>query len=491
MKIQWRPYQLECFQAINDRYKKGVKKQLIVAATGTGKRMMAVNLMKHFDRSLFIAHREELINQAYDEIEQYWPDKTGIIKGPRFEIDKQIVVASIQTLHNRLKRIDPDTFDLVIIDEAHHYISPTYLKSVRHFNPILTTCWTATPKRLDGLSLSNIAEEIVFQYKIEDGIRDGWLAPLEAYQVKTGEDISRVKRTAGDFNQKQLSEKIDSELRNDLIVKKYMEYAEGRQAIAYCVDINHAYNLRDMFRNYDISCETVVSDTSRCPNRTELVEKFSKGKINILANVGILTEGYDYKDIGCIIMARPTQSETLYIQSIGRGTRLKSNRYKKKTGSDNCIILDFVDNTGKLALINAYELEKKKPLKEKIFIPEMYRKDDLFVEEREKHERMIKVLYGTDKKIDLLELPEIRFWNSAKMLESATEKQIKWIRDMGVYQRDVEYTKAMANELISAQPAREWQIRWLADRNYNVINGVTLGQFQQAKYEYERNAKYV
>jgi len=488
MNIRWRPYQIACKQAIKEKYDNGINKQLIVQATGTGKRMQAVDLAKHFKRTMFLAHREELIMQAYHEIEQYWPMNVGIIKGPVFEVEKKIVVASVQTIYNRLDKIDPREFELLIIDEAHHYVSPSYLKSVRHFEPKLTTGWTATPKRLDGLSLTNIAQEITFQYLIEDGIRDGWLAPLTAYQIRTPADISRVKRTGGDFNLKQLSEKVDSELRNTLIAAKYKEYADNRQTIAYCVDIDHAYNLGRVLRDNGINADTVVSDTTRCPNRTQIVESFRKGEISVLTNVNILTEGFDHDDVGCIIMARPTQSETLYIQSIGRGTRLKSDMFQERVGSSDCIVLDFVDNSGNLSLVNAWELERDKPIEERLFIPEKHRQK--LLEEREKRERRMRIRYGSDKKINLLKLPEVRPWNSEKMLEPATEKQLKWIIDMGVYQEGIEYTKAMASELISAQPAREWQIRWLAERKYDVSGKVTLGQFQKVKWLIENREKY-
>jgi len=488
MSIHWRPYQIACKRAIKENYDKGITKQLIVQATGTGKRLQAVNLAKHFDRTLFVAHREELIMQAYEEIDQYWPMQVGIIKGTRFELEKKIVVASVQTLHNRLNRIDPCMFALLLIDEMHHYVSRTYLKSIRHFEPKLLTGWTATPKRLDGLSLSNLVQDIVFEYYIEDGIKDKFLAPLEAYQIRTAADISGVKRTAGDFNIKQLSEKIDSELRNNLIVHKYKEYALGRQTLAYCVDIDHTYNLRDKFRINGISCEAVVSDTERCPNRSEIVAKFKNNEIDVLTNVNILTEGFDYEDIACIIMGRPTQSETLYIQSIGRGTRIKSEKFQQKHGTDKCIILDFVDNTGNLFLINAYELEKGKPIEDRVFVPEEHKK--LLIEEREKRDRRLRILYGTDKKIDLLTLPEIKPWNSEKMLDPATEKQIKWIKDMGVYQEEIEYTKAMASELIGGQPAAEWQIRWLGQQQYDVSGKVTMGQYQRIRYLKENREKY-
>ena len=486
--IHWRPYQLECKKAIKEGYDKGITKQLIVSPTGSGKRLMAVGLMPHFQRSLFIAHREELIMQAYDEISNFWPMQVGIVKGPVFEIDKKIVVASVQTLMNRVDRIKPDTFQLIIIDELHHYTSPQWLKTVRHFTPKLLTGWTATPKRLDGISLSNIVQDLVFKYTIEDGIKDEFLAPIEAYQIRTPTDISRVKRTAGDFNQKELSEKVDNELRNNLIVMKYKEYIPGRQTIAYCVDIDHAYNLRNEFRKHGISCEAVVSDESRCPNRTEIVESFKKGEIDVLTNITILSEGFDYSDVGGVIMARPTQSETLYIQSIGRTIRLKSRKFQERFKTSQGVVLDFVDNTGNLSLINAWELEKDMPIEDRIFVPKEHK--EKLIEEREKRVRRIQEQYGKDKKINLFRLPEVKAFNSEKMLEPATDKQLKWLKDMGIYVDDVEYTKAMASELISGLPAHAWQVQWLAQQNYDVSGKVTVGQYQKVKWMYDQKHKY-
>ena len=486
--VEWRPYQKECKTAIKTNYDQGVTRQLVVSATGTGKRIMAVDIMRHFERSLFIAHREELIMQAYDEIEKFWPMHAGIVKGSLFEVDKRIVVASVQTLVNRLDKMDPAMFNFVVIDEAHHYVSPTYLRVARHFNPKLLTAWTATPKRLDGLSLTNIIDKIVFQYNIRDGINDGYLAPIEAFQVRTQSDLSHVKRTAGDFNLKDLSEEVDTELRNTLVVAKYKQYAEGKSGLAFCVDMDHAYHLRDKFREEGVNAETVVSDTERCPNRTELVAAYANGEIDVLTNVNILTEGYDYNDIGCIMMARPTQSETLYTQCIGRGTRLKSIEFINKNGNDKCIILDFVDNTGKLSLINAYELEKNLEIEDRIFLPKEYKLK--LLEEREKQKRTHVFTYGIDQSVDILKLPDVKVWESAKMLEPATDKQLDWLKREGIWVPGVEYTKRQASELISNIKCQSWQLIWLSQQKYDVSKGATIGQYQRVKAMLAQRDKY-
>lgn len=486
--ITWRPYQIACKRVIKNEFEAGITEQLIVMATGTGKRLMSINLIQHFNRTLFIAHREELIMQAYDEIVRFYPMQCGIIKGPVFEIEKKIVVASIQTLYNRLDRIKPEYFDLVIYDECHHGAAVTYLKTIRHFKPKLLTGWTATPKRLDNLSLSNIFQKIVFDYPIEQGIKDGWLCELEAYQIRTRASLEKVHRVAGDFNQRELSEVVDCPERNALIVDKYNQYCNGEQAIAFCVDIDHAYHLRDAFVEKGVIAEAIVSDQNRCPNRAEIVEQFKKGNIQVLVNVEILTEGFDYEDIGAILMARPTQSESLYIQGIGRGTRLKSEKFKQRYGHEKCIILDFVDNTGKHSLVNSYELEKDKPIEERLFIPQSHR--EKLIEERERRIRMMQANRTKDKAVDLLVLPKVTVWQSKKMLEPATAKQIKWIRDLGYWQEGIEYTKAMASEIIGSLPARKYQLEWLARQGYDVTEGATQGQFSRVKFLHERKNRY-
>lgn len=489
--IDWRPYQIECKKKIKQRYDNGINKQLIVQATGTGKRMQAVDLAKHFPRTLFIAHREELIMQAYEELDRFWAMQVGIIKGPVFEIDKRMVVASAQTLHNRLEKMDKKMFQLIIVDEGHHFVSPTFIKPLRYFEPKLTTIWTATPKRLDGLSLSNIAQEIVFQYQIQDGIKDGFLAKLDAYQINTPVDLSRIKKTAGDFNLKELSVKVDSVERNKLVASKLKEYSVGEQAVVYCVDMDHAYHLRDALREEGFHAETIVSDTERCPNRRELLDAFEKGEINVLTNVNILTEGWDYADVGFVVMARPTQSETLYIQCVGRGTRIKSEEYRRKFAHDRCTVLDFVDNTGKHSLVNAYTLEENVDVENRIFLPDK-KKEELIQAKllKIKREREMRVKFGTDKRINLLMLPEVKVWDSEKMLEPATEKQIKWLIDVGLYQDDVEYTKLQASELISNLPAADWQCRYLATNHYDISKGATIGQYQRVRKMIENKQKY-
>lgn len=535
MKYKLRPYQEKCDQIIFDKLDKGISSQLIVEATGCGKRFQAVHSARNFKNVLFLAHTEELIEQAAEEFDKYYPMNVGIVKGPRFEIDKKIVIASAQTIWRRLDRIPSDYFDYIIADEVHHYLAKSFVLPLRHFKPRLITGWTATPKRLDGLSFSGIFDEIVFDYSIDKAIPDMYLANLEARRIKTAIDITGVKRTAGDFNQKELSMKVDIPSRNKLIVEKYLQYSRNMQGVVYCVDIEHAINIQKEFVHKGINCRAIHSGLND-DERRMINKGFKAGEIKVLTNVQILTEGWDYSDIGIIMMARPTQSIALYCQIIGRGTRLKSleflrahykkdyysivnefrehirkdkitynekgltflkhysqeeditvdevNFIKKMHSINKCIVLDFVDNSKQNTLVNCWSLEEKKPIEAKLFLPKEQK--EKLLEEKKRREIKIKTLTRNDTRINLLALPKIYISSSPKMREPATEKQIQYMQRLGVWVEGNEYTKGQASELISSCSASPTQIAALHRLGYDISNGVTVGEAQLAFEEFNK-----
>jgi superfamily II DNA or RNA helicase len=487
---EWRPYQKETYKAIaNDYLKKKVTELMVVVATGGGKRSMAVQVSNvpifHNKPILFLAHNEELINQAVNDFEKcHGFINVGVIKGPRFEIDKKVVVASPQTLTNRLDRIDPDYFGLVLIDECHRYLSKTWLKAVRHFNHTLRIGWTATPHRLDGLSLSNLFEKISYEYNLDQAIRDGYLCELDAIKVQTHVELKGIHKSMGDFNQKELEEKVDTPQRNNLIAVKYKEYALGRQFVAFCVTKNHAHNLADKFKLHGLNVAVLTSDTE---DRNWIDKALREKKLDGVINVNILVEGWDYSEIGCVIDCSPTTSLTRYLQRIGRGTRLKSPEFVEKFGQ-NCIILDIIDNTGKHNVINTWELDRGKKASEKTFVTS--EKREKLLEAEAARERKFKANIQKDTRINLLKLPKVEISGSPKMLDPATPAQIQFLKNLGIYDEEVEYTKALASEAISNNPAQAWQIRKLKAWGYDVSNGVSIGQFQRVKQKIEYDARF-
>lgn len=475
MNYTLRHYQKAAVSKIHKHYQDGISKQLVVMATGLGKTILSLFLSSKFNNRniMFLVHREEIINQTFRKYEQEFPMQVGVIKADRFDIDKRIVIASVQTMHNRKEKIKPNHFSLIIIDEAHHYQSVTYSATANYFKPQLLIGLTATPKRFDGLSLLNIFDQIVFDYPIIPAIKAGDLCPIEAYKVKTNTDLSKVKKTAGDLNQGELAGTINTPERNDIIVKKYKQYGENKACIVFAIDVNHCMALADTFTKGGYKTSFVVSNQDICPDREQRIKDFIAGKYQVMVNVMILTEGFDYPDVGCIIQARPTLSETVYVQQLGRGTRLKSDSFKEKYGNDYCVVIDVVDNSSKHELINTGKLEEGLAIADKVFINSSDQQKLIAAAER--RERELKEI-TKDQKINLIKLPKVTFSSSAKMQDPATEKQIEWLKREGVWQPNVVYTKLMATEFISSFPATAKQKYALQKAGFDVSHGVTQGQ---------------
>ena len=410
-----RKYQEKAISKVTDSLNKNIKNQLLVMATGTGKTFTAANIIKD-NKTLWITHTEELINQSA-KVMRDEGFSTGIIKQDKMELDNEVVVASIQTLWRRLDKIDSKEFDMLIVDEAHMAMARTWQRAFNHFDADLKLGLTATPWRADGMPLGDLFDKIVYQYNIQDGIKDKYLSELDAYRIRTQVSIDSVKTTAGELNSKDLRI-IDCPERNDLIVDKYIEYADQRDTIVFCVDVEHAMNLSRTFEERGITSSFVVGDKQLCPNREERIENFKKGEIKVMCNVMVLTHGFDYPEVSCIIMACPTKSLTKYFQCIGRGTRLKENY-------DECIILDVVDVSKRHKLINTWTLDKDKPIEEQVFTTS--EKKRAHTEKKYKEIESFDLI-GKDVKVDLFEVPVInKSYYTEAFRQPATEKQLNWL----------------------------------------------------------------
>lgn len=479
MNITWRPYQQEIMLADKDAERRGVHRRLIVSATGTGKRLMAVGISRNYKRTLFLCHRIELIEQAYEDFERMFPLEVGIVKGKRFEINKRIVIASVQTIYRRLDKIPEDYFDCVMADEVHHYVAPTYILPLKHFKCKTSYGFTATPTRLDGLDFGNIMDEIIYNYSLERGIKEGYLCQLDALRIRTNVDLGKIKKIGGDFAIGELSSAVDIPERNALVVQKYIRYAFKRQAIVFCVDIKHAMNVCDefnkQFKKLDFDLKAAVIHSKLDPDtRREISRDFKNGTVEVIVNVNILTEGFDHDDVGAILQVRPTQSLALYMQMIGRGTRLKSEKYKEKFMLASCKIIDFVDNVGSHKLINTWELDKNKKEEDKVFITEEKREELLSNREGINQQRIarIKYFYDKDKPIDLFKMPkQKRAKSSAHWYDDkATYKQVQFLKSLGIYEEGIDYTKGQAYNAINGEPINHTMRCRLAEWGYKVID---------------------
>jgi hypothetical protein len=256
-----------------------------------------------------------------------------------------VVVASVPTLgrsgSGRIGRLDPDQFYLIVVDEAHHATAETYRRTLEHFGVFepdtkrLLVGFTATPKRGDGQGLDGVFEEIAFSRALPEMVRTGYLAPLAAYRVETDVDLSGVRTRLGDFVTSQLSRAVNVQERNDLVVRIYLDRLGGRQTLCFCVDVAHARHLAEAFRETGVPAAAVTGETSR-PEREASLLAFREGRLRVLTNCMVLTEGYDEPSVSGILLARPTKSTLLYTQMIGRGTRLHP-------GKADVTVVDIVD----------------------------------------------------------------------------------------------------------------------------------------------------
>ncbi len=350
--MQLRPYQQECLTRLYERYQAGVRRALVCLPTGAGKTVIFAAFPAFFrmkNQMLVLAHREELLDQACAKIKRANPDlRVAVEQGSRrADAACDVLVASVPTLgrkdSERLARIDPDRFLLIVVDEAHHAPAETYRRVFEHFRVFdpdtrrLVVGFTATPRRGDGAGLDAIFEEITFSRNLPEMIDAGHLAPLAGYRVETDVDISGVKTRLGDYVTAQLATAVNVSARNDLVVDVYRRTLESTPTLCFCVDVAHAHDLAAAFNAAGIAAAAVDGRMDRSERRRVLGE-FSAGRLRVLCNCMVLTEGYDESSVAGIILARPTKSTLLYTQMIGRGTRLHP-------GKEKATVIDIVDVT--------------------------------------------------------------------------------------------------------------------------------------------------
>lgn len=404
--ITLRPYQQEDRLATADAFlHKGITRALGVWPTGGGKTVMFSEL--HLEPSmqqwlqrypvsrqkiLVVAHRDELIDQAVKKLQHSNPDLIIEVEkaGRRASPLADVIVASVPTLTasngKRLRKLDPDQFRIIVIDEAHHAISPSYLAIIQHFGFLppahfmegtrpqkaegrdkllqwqrdRLSAWddtppdrlllgvTATPKRGDNVGLEAVFQHIVFNRTIRELMEWGYLCRLKAYRVTTSTSLDDVQTRAGDFAQEALAATVNQDPRNAKAVRAYLDYAKGRKGVTFCVNVAHAVSMADTYNQAGVPAAAIHGMLSD-ERRKELIDKFRSGEIQMLTNCQILTEGTDIPDIECIVHARPTKSTLLYIQMTGRGLRIHE-------GKTDCVVIDIVDVTRKHSLISAPEL---------------------------------------------------------------------------------------------------------------------------------------
>ena len=387
--MQMRKYQEAAINSVLDA---PTKNNLVVLPTGGGKTPMVMELARRRQkRTLMIAHRDELIHQAAETAERIWEDASvGIVKGKSNEHYCDIVIASIQSLHRRLSKIDPNRFGTIITDEAHHSAALSYKKTYRHFGVLensqqkaIHVGITATPNRSDGKLLGEIYDKVAYEITLLDLIPE-YLCDIRVIERNSGISIGGVKMSAGDFNCKQLGEILNTEYGNNFVIDFYKSHAEYKgRTIAFCADIAHSVGLAEAFQQRGFPC-AVISSLTPLEERRDVLKKFRSGEIKIITNCGILTEGFDCPELECIILARPTKSELLMMQQIGRVTR-------RSEGKSEGLVLNIAC-TGKLSIVSPAKLFDLAALNEKKTLTELVKETKEQREKKEKEEKEERVI---------------------------------------------------------------------------------------------------
>lgn len=343
-----RPYQTEAIQSVIDDWNAGYSDVLITMATGLGKTFVFLSLLNKLiagtsKRALILAHRQDLITQPMERLHAYYPEwkgKAGIVMADIDEPNRQIVIATVQTLGSakRLGRIlAHGPIDYLVTDESHHAVSASYKKvyeTLKKANPALCHVGvTATPARADGDGLSGVYQKESFHFGIREGIRAGYLSPVRWLAIQTKISVAGVKTQAGDFQQRGLANVFEADNAFDLVVETHKRFAADRQAAAFVVSVEGAYRLAEKFNAAGIPAAAASADTDRA-TRAKILKDFADGRTQVLCNVALWTEGLDVPQISCIHQVRPTKSDGLYTQIIGRALRIYP-------GKEDALILDY------------------------------------------------------------------------------------------------------------------------------------------------------
>ena len=336
--MKLRDYQEECLRAIDQKHSEGIHQQMVVLPTGSGKTVIFSELIKRKNlKTLVIAHRIELIDQAREKLRVIAPEiESGIFCGDQKYCDKQVTIASIQSASNALKLLKAEDYQLLIIDEAHHAAAKTYRQLIYElgFNGKgLMLGFTATPKRGDRTRLDDIFQKIVFDVSTRKLVSKGYLVQPKGIHVKVGIDLRKIKRKMGEFDQDSLREAMQTDEAMAVIIATVKKYTSNRNCIVFGVDITHCENLSLAIQMAGFTCQAIHSKLSLAERRQAL-KYFESGKLQFITNPMILTEGFDCPRADCMINAAPTTNRSLYTQKAGRVLRLFPNK-------DDAILIDF------------------------------------------------------------------------------------------------------------------------------------------------------
>ncbi len=379
-----RPYQSAASDAIFAEWREN-HSTLVVMPTGGGKTILFADVIRRMfpRRALVLAHREELIFQARDKIQRVTGLQADVemgeyrAEGGLFDAAR-VVVSTIQTQCSggdgggRMGKFDPQRFGVLIIDEAHHATSQSYRRVIDYYrtNPALKVLGvTATPDRTDEEALGQVFQSVAFDYDVLDAINDGWLVPIEQQMVHVeGLDYSSIRTTAGDLNGGDLAAVLEAEKNLQQMASASVAIIGQRRALVFNASVKAAEMTAEFFNRHRPGMASWVCGKTDKEERRTVLADFAAGKVQVVCNCGVLTEGFDDPGVEVVIMGRPTKSRSLYSQMVGRSTRplpgvvdgpeTADERRAAITASakPSCLVVDFVGNAGRHKLITSADI---------------------------------------------------------------------------------------------------------------------------------------
>lgn len=335
--------QQEVLRALAQTREHGHVRGLVVMATGLGKTYLAAfDLLLHGGRrALFVAHREEILQQAAAAWARVLPDRTiGFLMGDDKRPDADLLFASVHTLARatHLRGFAPDHFEYIVVDEFHHAAAASYRKLLAHFAPAFLLGLTATPDRMDGAALLELCDDnLVARVGLVEGIARGLLVPFHYHGVRDEIDFAAIPWRSGRFDAAALDAAATTRDRAAQALREYRRHAPGRRrALVFCCSRVHADFIAAFFREHGIAAAAVHTGPTSAPRAASLAA-LRDGTLEAIVAVDIFNEGVDLPDVDAILMLRPTESPVVFLQQLGRGLRVAP-------GKPALTVIDFIGN---------------------------------------------------------------------------------------------------------------------------------------------------
>jgi DNA repair protein RadD len=337
-----RPYQVEALDSIRNHYSRGEKRVLLHMPTGSGKTFLFSMMLKRIHergkKAFIVVRGRALVDQASQRLFREGVPHGVVMAGHwNYKPGENIQVCSIDTIHRRKIKLKAD---MIVIDEAHMATSRSYRELIDLYPEAFFLSVTATPYVKAGLK--HLADHVVYPISVEQLMIDGYLVRPRYFSFPTDINLDSVEidKKTGDYNQIQLGEAVNKSatLAGD-IVKHWLKHARDRPTIAFAVNVRHSKAIANRFKDAGIRAEHIDAETPE-DERRWVIQELREGKIKVVSNVGILCTGVDIPEVSALILARPTQSKNLFIQQVGRGTRLNNNK-------SDFVVLDHATNVMK------------------------------------------------------------------------------------------------------------------------------------------------